>query len=353
MRVAVLLPSLANNGSIIVARDVVEYIPKFFPGEFAFKVFYFDDKKELDFSCETERISASEPRDFAGFDVVHSHGYRSDKFLSRFAKNIKPVRMSTVHCNVYEDLRYSYGFLISKFFGRRWLQYLATLEQVVVLTKTHELFYSKYINPSRVKVIGNGRPLESSVLSKKDLSFFDQIRKQFPGYSLIGSVSVLNKRKGISQIICTLKSLPEHLLIIIGDGELREKLNELAKKEGVAERCFFLGNRSQAHRFMPFFDVFVLPSYSEAFPLALIEASLHGVSSVCSRIPVLQEIFDDSQVSFFDLENLIQLKDAIELATQEKLIRGSLAKEWIEKEFSFDRMLERYRACYLQAGSAK
>ena len=70
-KVAVLLPSLANKGSILVANDIVNHAFN----SIDFTVFYFDEILELEFSCETVKLKFSSDYNFDGFDIVHSHGY--------------------------------------------------------------------------------------------------------------------------------------------------------------------------------------------------------------------------------------------------------------------------------------
>ena len=57
-----------------------------------------------------------------------------------------------------------------------------------------------------------------------------------------------------------------------------------------------------------------MPSRSEGFPLALLEAVAMRRNVVCSDIPVLKEIFTDEEVTFFELENVPSLVRAIKTA---------------------------------------
>lgn len=346
LNIAILLPSLANKGSIIVAKDIVNNTLELYPNFADFTVFHFDDIIELNLSCKTQKINFNESFDFFEFQIVHAHGYRPDKFLSKNKKFINAKIISTIHCDVFEDLNYSYGKLVSLFFGRLWIYYLSNLDRVITLTNTHKTFYSKYLNKEKLSVVSNGRLIDSGEIPFSDKLFFKKIRNDFPNSTILGAFAVLNKRKGLDQIIKTLPLLSDHVLIILGDGPLMSKLMSLSKKLNVDNRCFFLGYKKDANKYMPYIDIYVLPSFSEAFPLSLIEACYSGVSSVCSNIPVLEEIYTNEEVTFFELNNIKSLKNAIERATINKISLGKKAKLKTLNCYSMKHMIENYINVY-------
>jgi L-malate glycosyltransferase len=346
LKIAILLPSLANVGSIIVAKDIVNNTLKLYPDFADFTVFYFDDKFELDLNCETKKLNFKEPYVFKEFQIVHAHGYRPDRFLSRNKSLINSKIMSTIHCNVFEDLNYSYGKLVSLIYGRFWLYYLSNLDRVITLTNTHKTFYQKYINNKKLRVVYNGRLIDAGDIPQSDKLLFKNIRETFPNSTLVGAFAVLNKRKGLDQIIKVLPDLKNHVLVVLGDGTLMKKLKVLSKKLGVDNRCFFLGYKKDANKYMPYIDVYALPSFSEAFPLSLIEACYSGVSSVCSNIPVLEEVYTDNEVTFFELNNIKSLQYAIERATKEKNILGTNAKFKTQNNYSMKQMIKNYKNVY-------
>ena len=346
LKIAILLPSLENKGSLIVAKDIVNNTLILYPDFADFTVFYFNDKFELVLNCETIKLKFNVSYDFKEFQIVHAHGYRPDKFLSRNKNLINAKIISTIHCNVFEDLNYSYGKLVSLIYGRFWLYYLSNLDRVITLTNTHKAFYSKYINNEKLRVVSNGRLIDVGDIPQTDKLLFKNIRKAFPNSDLIGAFAVLNKRKGLDQIIKALPNLKNHVLVVLGDGPLMLKLKTLSKKIGVDNRCFFLGYRKDANKYMSYIDVYALPSFSEAFPLSLIEACYSGVSSVCSNIPVLKEVYTENEVSFFELNNIKSLQFALKRATKDKEVLGANAKSKTLDSYSMKQMVENYMNVY-------
>lgn len=341
-KVAVLLPSLANKGSILVANDIVNHAFN----SIDFTVFYFDEILELEFSCETVKLKFSSDYNFDGFDIVHSHGYRSDKFLNKNRKSIFAKRISTIHCDVFEDLRHSYNRIVSFVFARQWIKYLKNMDSIVTLTDYHLDFYSKYINKSKLIRIYNGRKvLKNNNINPADKILFDKLRNK-KNFQLAGSCCVLNSRKGIDVAIRSLVDLKNIFYIIIGDGSEKAKLKSLAKKIGVEKRCFFLGYRKNAQMYMKFFDYYFLPSRSEAFPLTLIEASLIGLPVISSNIEVLKEVYEDDEVGFFETNDVNSFINAFNHVKMNYKSYSKKSLEKTRKQYTVNNMVKQYISLY-------
>jgi glycosyltransferase involved in cell wall biosynthesis len=346
-KIAFLLPSLANTGPIIVAKDIINSIVSRNTNKFNFTVFYFDDIIELEFNCQTERVENDICHKLLAFDIIHSHGYRPDKFLFKNRNRITAKTISTIHCDVFQDLKHSYNYFISKIFGYQWIRYLKLMDQLVCLTNEHKIFYSKFMSIERLRVIYNGRGLNDNVIiDKQDELFFMKLRKKYPKHKVLGSFAGLTSRKGIDMVLKAIKEVKDCLYVVIGDGKEKQKLIEQAKLLGLQERCFFLGYRRNAHRYFKSIDAYMLPSRSEAFPLALIEAALNGIPSVCSNIKVLKEVFTEDEVFFFELENIKSLESAIKESIQDISSKGEKAKLKAVKYYTASVMAENYKQLY-------
>lgn len=130
-------------------------------------------------------------------------------------------------------------------------------------------------------------------------------------YRIIGGVAYITKRKGYAQLIDALKKLPRYALILVGDGPYLSELQQLARQNGVNERCLWLGNRKEGGRYMKYFDVYALCSYTEGYPLAFIEAAAAKLPVVCSDIPVFKSIIPEDCSCFFRLGDIDSLCDAL------------------------------------------
>jgi glycosyltransferase involved in cell wall biosynthesis len=82
----------------------------------------------------------------------------------------------------------------------------------------------------------------------------------------------------ISALPRILQSFPDTVLILVGDGQDRPRLEQLARDSGVADNTFFLHGLTQEELFACYAhcDVFALPSSGEGFGLVFLEAMAHG-----------------------------------------------------------------------------
>lgn len=97
----------------------------------------------------------------------------------------------------------------------------------------------------------------------------------------------------------------DSVLVIAGDGELKEQLQIRAKDLGIEEKVAFLGYRKDLNRLVQAFDIFMLPSFSEGFPVTLIEAQTSGLSCLVSK-GVTEETGITDLVTFKSLSDSAQ-----------------------------------------------
>lgn len=81
------------------------------------------------------------------------------------------------------------------------------------------------------------------------------------------------------------------LLVLIGDGEDQAKLMQQISMLKMEKRILLKGNLPNAAQYLPAFDVFVLPSRTESFPNALLEAMQLNLPSVATKVGGVEEIF--------------------------------------------------------------
>jgi glycosyltransferase involved in cell wall biosynthesis len=74
----------------------------------------------------------------------------------------------------------------------------------------------------------------------------------------------------------------DSVLLLIGDGEDRDKLEEKVREYGLEGSVIFTGNVDDVHLYLNIMDVFVFPSLFEGLPLAVVEAQANGVPCIIS-----------------------------------------------------------------------
>jgi glycosyltransferase involved in cell wall biosynthesis len=114
-------------------------------------------------------------------------------------------------------------------------------------------------------------------------------------------VAAHNEKKAIDVLIQAVARLapedPSLKLVLVGDGPLRKSLEELAGALGVRERIEFLGaqGRAEVVELLHGCEVFVLPSRSEPFGIALVEALACRKPVVATRVGGIPEIIEDGR----------------------------------------------------------
>lgn len=89
-------------------------------------------------------------------------------------------------------------------------------------------------------------------------------------------------------------------LVMVGDGELREKLQKKAEDLGINEATYFTGVRTDVPGILSALDVFLLPSLYEGFPMSLLEAQCSGLPCYTST-NVTDEVNVTGLVRYYSL----------------------------------------------------
>jgi len=172
-------------------------------------------------------------------------------------------------------------------------------------------------------------------------------------------VGRLDRQKGLDWLFACLPDLfarlPDHDLVLAGDGPQRESLLHKVSPNSV-DAVHFLGWRADVPQLLKRADVLLLPSRYEGMPNVVLEAMAAGVPIVATRAEgteeILGELADACLVEFGRSHDLIER--IVDVATnhelRQKLIAGG--KQRIEREFSIAKMVERYQQLWALATSA-
>ena len=138
-----------------------------------------------------------------------------------------------------------------------------------------------------------------------------------PDCILIGSVGGLKPVKNLSTLVESFAAFKSSTaagnegarLIVIGEGPSREELESLVEFHGLGSRVSLPGHRDRPGEYLPLLDVFVLPSWSEGVPLALLEAMSCGLACVASRVGGMPDLLGDCGLFFEpgDSEGLVEI----------------------------------------------
>lgn len=113
---------------------------------------------------------------------------------------------------------------------------------------------------------------------------------------VIGTVARLVPQKAVDLLVAAAATLPRTLVVVAGDGPLRDELERRAYETGAPVR--FLGARDDIPEFLRALDLFVLPSRWEGEPIALIEAMASGLPCVAAANEGARELLEHNQTGW-------------------------------------------------------
>ncbi|MEM1578028.1 MAG: glycosyltransferase, partial [Candidatus Pacearchaeota archaeon] len=159
-------------------------------------------------------------------------------------------------------------------------------------------------------VIYNG--IETPEFLERELArkfFEEKIKISLKEKFLIGSIGRLDYSKNYEFLIKIfpeiLKIKPEAILIIIGEGSERKKLENLIEKLNLKERIFLIGEIKDASKYLKGFDLFVLPSRYEGFSIVLIESLFAKIPILASDVGGNKEIISENCI-FQEKKNFLE-----------------------------------------------
>lgn len=76
--------------------------------------------------------------------------------------------------------------------------------------------------------------------------------------------------------------IPSSYLVLVGNGNLFDDVQQYVRQKGLSNKVVFLGLRSDVNEIMQALDVFVMPSFYEGLPIALVESQASGLLTICS-----------------------------------------------------------------------
>ena len=238
------------------------------------------------------------------YDIVHIHSEVAYKhFLYAIAAKLAGVKKVIIHSHSSNIDGDNKGFkvfchiILRSFVNKLGDFFLACSEPTA-----EWMFTKKTLNGGHFKLLHNGIvpnaykfSEEKRTVKRMELGISDKV--------VIGHVGALKKVKNQIRLIEILKNINDarYVLLLIGDGEDKEKLVLKAKELGVENQVMFLGSRSDVADLLQSIDVFVFPSFFEGIPMALIEAEAVGLPIVASDT-INQDIKINDNICFVSLD---------------------------------------------------
>jgi glycosyltransferase involved in cell wall biosynthesis len=278
----------------------------------------------LDFSIPEVRKMLSR-----GYDVLHLHtSFFRDLNVEDVAKEFK-ISKVIVHSHSTmvdesdpqkrEELTSTHNKVKQKFSLNDATDFCACSD------KAADWLFGEQISREKIRILKNAIDVEKFKFNK---SIREKIRKEFnlDNKFVIGHIGRIAYSKNHSFLVDIFanvsKKLPDTVLLLVGDGDLRELIKEKVRRLNLQSKVLFLGYRENASDFYQAMDCFCLPSFFEGLPITLIETQAASVASIAS---------DKISLEASITELLTYLPFDIDLWTNEILRIASEKREMIDR----------------------
>ena len=265
-----------------------------------------------------------------GITIVHTH-HRMAAFYIRLLKLVHPklIHVYTAH-NVFKDKLPLYGFALKN-------------AKSVAVGEAVNKNLKEGVGITDSRVIYNGVVLKETDEQVDEIISYDGIK--------LGCIARLSEQKGLTYLLdaMSLLTIKDIRLFIVGEGELREELENKVKELNLQDSVTFLGYRKDIVECINSFDFCVLPSVFEGFGLVAIEAFMNSKTLVATDIPGLNEVVTNKNGVLVPAKDPAALASAIDKLATDATLRQELAsqaKKDYENRFSYPMFLENYRALY-------
>lgn len=281
------------------------------------------------------------------FDIIHTHGYKSD-LLGLIAAKITGIKaVSTAHG--FENARDAK----LKIFIRLGCLALRYFDRIAPLSEELERDLLRLRIPrDKIRLIQNGVDIDE-IRSAEETAFASLFP---PVVKKIGYVGQLISRKNLIDLLKAydlfFSDHEDSLLIVVGDGSQKEELESCARSLKSSSHIQFLGYRKDRLRVLREMDVFTMTSSLEGIPRCMMEAMCMGVPVAAYDIPGVDKlIIPDVTGISVPFGDPIELKRGWERLFRDGVFRSRLAdnaKQHILTGFSAAGMAEQYTELYRQ-----
>jgi glycosyltransferase involved in cell wall biosynthesis len=175
-----------------------------------------------------------------------------------------------------------------------------------------------------------------------------------PEFRLVGTVGRFVEPKGYTYLLDALAKIRTQIsdakALLVGDGALRQPMEEKARELGLSDTVVFTGTRRDVPQVLALLDVFVLPSLWEGLPIALLEAMAAGLPVVATAVGGTPEVVVDGVTGILvPPRDPDALAEAILTLLHDPDLRrkmGQAGRERVRGHFSVEKMVKETEGLY-------
>ena len=245
------------------------------------------------------------------FDAVHAHDWLTMQAGMR-AKEIADLPLIVhVHATEFDRSGSNNG---NPLIHEIEYQGLMAADRILAVSQiTKDIIVQRYgIPASKVEVVYNALDIDSFedfVYDRRTYKYLEQLKTE--GYTVVSNVTRMTIQKGLTFLVRAFARASERydklVLLLVGDGEQRDELIQLAADLGVSDKVFFSGfvRGYQWRSAYSVTDIFVMSSVSEPFGLSALEAAHHHSALIVSKQSGVGEVLHNIyRYDFWDTDRL-------------------------------------------------
>jgi glycosyltransferase involved in cell wall biosynthesis len=285
-------------------------------------------------------------------DVVHSHMVHAN-ILARLVRPLAPVPalVSTVH-NSYEG-----GAL--RMAAYRLTDSLADLNTIISRAAAERYLRLKAVSPGKLRVVPNGVDLDRF---RSDPDARERVRRELGlgeefAWLAVGRFEAAKDYPNLFHAFADAAAGPaSSVLLLAGQGALREETEALAGRIGIASRARFLGVRHDVPALMAAADGYVMSSAWEGLPMVLLEAAAVGLPVVATQVGGNDEVVRPGVNGFLvparDASALARaMRELVSLPPERRRQLAEQGRAHVQEHYALGGVLDRWETIYRELGA--
>lgn len=260
------------------------------------------------------------------FDCAISyHGQSPERLLNLLYRIHSRKKVAWIHGEI--------NFLDDK--CRRLKKYYQKLDHIFFISELTKNSFKRIMDVDDEKSTIYYNPNDKQdVLKKSELPCDIDFSSDYINLLTVGRIS---PEKGQDMIpIITRKLLDKGYPVrwyIVGDGDMRNKVEELINEYGVKESVNLLGTKTNPYNYMKMCDIYVQPSYTEGYSATICEAGMLGKSIICTDNCGIKERIEPGKDALFVNASVDNLTEGIEYLIKNVDERKKLSENIVKIDF--------------------
>lgn len=223
-------------------------------------------------------------------DALHIHmsykgSFYRKSILILVGKLFKKPVIVHMHGSCFKEFYFGSGLLLKKYCNYIFNK----VDKIIVLSNSWKDFFNNFVQADKIEVLNNSVPITNI---QKDII---KAEKEKVTFLFMGR---LGERKGVYDLIETISRIYNNLkykgrfeVVLAGDGEV-SNVDKIIKEKNLDQVIINVGwiSGNKKEELLRNSDVFVLPSYNEGLPMAILEAMSYHLMCISTNVGGIPEV---------------------------------------------------------------